>query len=64
MTLSHLSLSQASTQRVAGVRFVVQTLQLSLQTLFGLTDVSAAVRGFCARLHRLPGQRSNTCRAH
>ena len=52
-----LCLSQASAQRVAGVRLAAQALQLALQTLLGLPDVLQQLRSLGARLHRL-GQRS------
>lgn len=48
-----LSLSQASAQAVGGVLFSLQTLQVSLQTLFSMTYVLQEIRGFCARLHGL-----------
>lgn len=49
----HLCLSQASAQAVGGVLFGLQTLQVSLQTLFSLTHILQEFSGFCARLHGL-----------
>lgn len=55
-----LSLSQASAQAVGGVLFSLQTLQVSLQTLFSMTNVLQEIRGFCARLHGLEDKEAAT----
>lgn len=51
--MSHLSLTQASAQTVCRVFFGLQSLQVSFQAFFSLTDVLKEISGFCTRLHSL-----------